>query len=65
MVGVIRDDNWRRVRTQITPAFTTGRLKKVMIVGMGNERDLLLAFGGQTAEKHSNLHTYNKFKAKI
>ena len=29
MVSVLTDDHWRRVRAQITPAFTTGKLKKV------------------------------------
>ena len=29
MVSVIQGDDWRRVRNRITPAFTTGKLKKV------------------------------------
>ena len=29
VVSVLTDDHWRRVRAQITPAFTTGKLKKV------------------------------------
>lgn len=32
LIGNLYDDDWKRVRNQVTPVFTTGKLKKVPII---------------------------------
>ncbi|KAL3075817.1 hypothetical protein niasHT_032020 [Heterodera trifolii] len=55
MLNMLRDDEWKRVRNRVTPAFTTGKLKKLIPILCESTERLCKVFEEEYAPKKKEI----------
>ncbi|KAL3105259.1 hypothetical protein niasHT_029718 [Heterodera trifolii] len=55
MINMLRDDDWKRVRNRVTPAFTTGKLKKLIPILCDCTERLCKVFEDEYASKKKEI----------